>query len=354
MLVTAAWNRTCMFTNRSQVSGKHAPLGPASSNESLLTTNRDNSASTGEDGFLGDGSTSRRIRIVESDSDSTLHGDLGSSSGFVDMSSVVYPTNPSVTAFKINRPCSNFPVILSPSLFRTGDNHVISSEESDQYSDDSLTESPKKRERVTKRLQELAESWSDGGNTMHAVDSLSDEDLSTEPEIEKLFLLEELKALQTEMMLMTDNIRIEETDKKAGSVLCKNKLPNYSILTPVPELDEPPVPVKARHPSPKPNFPHLKITNGIRNTVDFPSPTGVKSMWITSSALQSCSSASSRSIPCIPKIHHRFTRREPITELNKRMNMKMVLPDKTEGSLAWIVLLLAPICLVLCSLLSEL
>ena len=144
-----------------------------------------------------------------SDSDDTLHGDLGSSSGFVGSSNL--STVSSVTEFKLNSPCSNFPMTVSPLCYRTGSRKIVSSivsssnsklssklssscdkkeifpsspvckseekpplSSGEEFSDDSLAESPGKRFRVSKRLEELAKQI-DEEDSLAQVDSLADE-----------------------------------------------------------------------------------------------------------------------------------------------------------------------------------
>jgi hypothetical protein len=139
-----------------------------------------------------------------SDSDDTLHGDLGSSSGFVGSSNLSSVS--SVTEFKLNSPCANFPMTVSPLCYRTGSgissivsssnklSSVLSSsyakEEAfppssirksddkpssgEEFSDDSLAESPGKRNRVSRRLKELAKQIDEEDSLAH-VDSLADE-----------------------------------------------------------------------------------------------------------------------------------------------------------------------------------
>ena len=130
--------------------------------------------------------TGEANKLDDDDSDSdeddlTLQGDLGeSSSGFVGSSTL---SSLSRDQFKLDIPVSNFPMSVSPlcyqagleklppsSLALPGPNLSHQSGEED-FSEDSLTESPGKRTRVTKRLKELAQQI-DNEESLANIDSL--------------------------------------------------------------------------------------------------------------------------------------------------------------------------------------
>ena len=355
LLVTAAWNCTSMRTNTAQVSGTGTTV--RFTPDCLLSSaKRERHARQASEGGGN----------LDSDSDSTLHGDLGSSSGFVDTSAVesstnyTNRTNTSVAQFKLNSPCSNFPSSLSPSLYRTGDKPV-SDEESNEFSDDSLAESSEKMERVTRRLEELAASWdNEGVPTLQMVDSIA-LDLNTycsgstqikgvcvDSFKDPLLLLEEIKALKLEMKQLTCDLEddFEDSEEEFTPVFADTDTDCfeayiYPALPSVPELEEPPVPVIARLPSPKPNLAKLKpsLSLGIRETPASASPVGARSMWIPSMPFKSIPKPKTSSCSNIPKICQSsllVKQSEAKSDsLGKKLNLKL-LPDKAQGTQAWI------------------
>ena len=394
-----------------------------------------------------------------SDSDDTLHGDLGSSSGFVGSSNL--STLSSVTEFKLNSPCSNFPMTVSPLCYRTGSGKIVPSLASssnklssvlsspyakdeplssssvhktedkpssgEEFSDDSLAESPGKRKRVSRRLRELAKQIDEEDSLAH-VDSMSDEAFidsivpdkvvcapwvpqkiiepdsllpvkrssaieveidSLEPNtalrenledklieinaqienIESQQLKIELKKLEKEIFALSNSeansspSRARWTKKDieiATDDLSKNKEMSFSYENMAPflasrrnstessdssstlsvsiinhDLSDLPMPKKAAHPSPIPNFPKISMRNennvsGFRKLVEHSGAVGVTSMWIPA--------------PTKPKIQSRLTNNTNNTNiprinirdngaLNKKLQIQTVLPNKAEGSI---------------------
>ena len=119
---------------------------------------------------------------TDSDEDDlTLQGDLGeSSSGFVGSSTV---SSVSCDQFKLDIPVSNFPMTVSPLCYQTGLEKLPPSplvppcpnqsrSEEEEFSEDSLTNSPSRRSRLTRRVKtELAEQI-DNEDPLANIDSL--------------------------------------------------------------------------------------------------------------------------------------------------------------------------------------
>ena len=358
-----------MNTNKAQVSGS-----PSSSD-----TSKPSPASKASNGALVLGALTKRDEHVESDSDSTLHGDLGASSGFVDVTHVV-SCSTNTPDFKLNCPCINFPVPLSPNLYRTGDGvFTENDDDEEEYSDDSLSESPTKEAHVSRRLEELAATWDQ--DTLLEVDSLLGDNFelpepslvldSLEPAAsEPIRLMNELRILQQEMKQLTSDLN-EDTHtviKKAVILLLGS---TTSVLTPVPEIDELPTPVNALLPAPKANLAIRTSSVFSSRSSDMPSPPlGAKCMWIpalspspqsslpqlrssiTSSRTSLKSSrATSPRVDAVPKQACQAPKvlspvktkvlgalstnvQSPLkkrTENLKRLNLVKVLPDKAEG-----------------------
>ena len=124
----------------------------------------------------------------DEEEDVTLQGDLGSSSsGFVGSSNlsaetssqIVVSSPQSVTSFQTNLPVSNFPMSVCADSYRSGLGSLSldpDNPDEDDFSEDSLfegEESPGKRKRVTKRLEELAQQIQDRDDSLANIDSLA-------------------------------------------------------------------------------------------------------------------------------------------------------------------------------------
>lgn len=122
----------------------------------------------------------------DEEEDVTLQGDLGSSSsGFVGSSNLSAATSAqivssqSVTSFQTNLPVSNFPMSVSADSYRAGHGSLSldpNNPDEDDFSEDSLLEceeSPGKRKRVSKRLEELAQQIQDRDDSLANIDSLA-------------------------------------------------------------------------------------------------------------------------------------------------------------------------------------
>ena len=120
----------------------------------------------------------------------------------------------SVTSFQTNLPVSNFPLLVSPDSYRSGHGSLSldpNNPDEDDFSEDSLLEceeSPGKRKRVTKRLEELAQQIQDRDDSLVNIDSLVSS--SPDPEMGRsLNLMDSLNPVRSVIPAITDTDSLE-------------------------------------------------------------------------------------------------------------------------------------------------
>ena len=119
----------------------------------------------------------------------------------------------SVTSFQTNLPVSNFPMSVSSDSYRSGHGSLSldpNNPDEDDFSEDSLLEceeSPGKRKRVTKRLEELAQQIQDKDDSLANIDSLAS---SSRDEIgPSLNLMDSLNPVRSDNPLIADKDSLE-------------------------------------------------------------------------------------------------------------------------------------------------
>ena len=118
---------------------------------------------------------------------------------------------------------------------RTGEK--VASSDSDEYSDDSLSESPEKRERVTQRLAELALQW-EAEHSINACTTTIVTSSSGSSVNEEKVLIRELRFLQSQLESLTQIIQDEDLKEGIDKTFSQEneKRKNYFFITFYPKL----------------------------------------------------------------------------------------------------------------------
>lgn len=267
----------------------------------------------------------------DEEEDVTLQGDLGSSSGFVGSSNLSAATSSqSVTSFQTNLPVSNFPLLVSSDSYRSGHSSLSldpNNPDEDDFSEDSLLEceeSPGKRKRVTKRLEELAQQIHDRDDSLAIIDSLVSS--SQAPEMGRsLNLMDSLNPVRSVIPAITDTDSLEHSpatvnrqnlEKKISDINAQIKeIETRQLMNELEHLEKEVMSVSLTSPSPGPR-PKWTVTD-IEIACDDLAGNSVMSYSYEGSRRESVASSSVTDLDIDPPMPRKATLPSPVPNLSR-------------------------------------